>query len=291
MAHADHLTILKQGVRVWNRWRQESPDEIPDLRTVICSKMDLRGIDFRGADLRGCALNSADLSYADLRAADLRGAILTQTRLIHAHLERAELGGARVGQTLFVGLELCGVGGLDALQHESPSFVDTHTLLRAGARLPETFLRGCGIPPALLDAGAAALPTTLVCADAADAACATRLTERLRAAQLPVWSSMPSARGIPLAEQVAQASRVYDRIVALLSPASAAQPWRLPDLRARLVLLRLVDAEGLRLWRWTDPHSGVDLAEDLPPQALIDATQWRTPAAFEAICAQVLRRL
>lgn len=291
MAHADHLTILKQGVRAWNRWRQECPDETPDLRAVICSKMDLRGVDFCGVDLRGSALNSADLSAADLRGADLRGAILTHARLIHARLDQADLSGARVGQTLFVGLELRGVHGLDTLHHESPSFVDTHTLLRAGPRLPGVFLRGCGISLALLDAGAAALPTTLVCADSADVDCTARLIERLRAAHLPVWSSLPSARGIPLVEQVAQASGVYDRIVALLSPASVAQPWRMPDLRARLVLLRLVDREGLRAWRWTDPHTGADLAASLVPDALIDATCWQTPGAFEAICAQVLRRL
>lgn len=292
MAHAEYLTILKQGVRAWNRWRQDHPDELPDLRAVICSKMDLRGVDFRDADLRGSALNSADLSYADLRGADLRGAILLHTRLIHARLEDADFSNARVGQTLFVGLDLNRVAGLDLLHHESPSFLDTHTLLRGGARLPEAFLRGCGVPPHLLASGGAALPNTVVCADAVDVECAEQLTQRLRAAQVPVWSNLSPQRGsTPLAEQIAQASGIYDRIVALVSPASVRQVWQMPDLRSRLVLLRLVDGEALHAWRWIDPGSGEDLAAGLGAEALIDATLWRTPAAFESICAQVLRRL
>ena len=292
MAHAEYLTILKQGVRAWNRWRQDNSEALPDLRAVIYSKMDLRGIDLRGADLRGSALNSADLSYADLRGADLRGAILLHTRLIHTRLEQADLSGARAGQTLFVGLDLNQVVGLDRLYHESPSFLDTHTLLRGRGHLPEAFLRGCGVPPALLSSGAAVPPATVVCADPADTDCAERLMQRLRAAQVPVWSNMPPLRGSTcLAEQIAQASDTYDRIVAVLSPTSAQESWRLPDLRSRLVLLRLVDGEGMRTWRWVDPETGEDLAANLGPGALIDATQWRSPAAFEAICAQVLRRL
>ena len=31
MANEQHLGILKQGVDVWNRWREENPAIIPDL--------------------------------------------------------------------------------------------------------------------------------------------------------------------------------------------------------------------------------------------------------------------
>ena len=42
MANSEHLAILRQGVMVWNQWRKNNPEIIPDLR----------GVDLRGADLR-----------------------------------------------------------------------------------------------------------------------------------------------------------------------------------------------------------------------------------------------
>ena len=32
MANPEHLEILKQGVDVWNRWREENPEVKPDLK-------------------------------------------------------------------------------------------------------------------------------------------------------------------------------------------------------------------------------------------------------------------
>lgn len=39
MANQEHLDIVKQGVEVWNQWREENPDVRPDLsdaRTARC---------------------------------------------------------------------------------------------------------------------------------------------------------------------------------------------------------------------------------------------------------------
>ena len=31
MANEEHVALLKQGVEVWNKWREENPDIKPDL--------------------------------------------------------------------------------------------------------------------------------------------------------------------------------------------------------------------------------------------------------------------
>jgi hypothetical protein len=41
MANQEQLAILKQGVEVWNKWREENPEV----------KIDLRGVNLSGADL------------------------------------------------------------------------------------------------------------------------------------------------------------------------------------------------------------------------------------------------
>ena len=54
MANPEHVEILKRGVEVWNKWREENPDVKPDL-----SYADLRGANLDNADLSGVSLSEA----------------------------------------------------------------------------------------------------------------------------------------------------------------------------------------------------------------------------------------
>jgi uncharacterized protein YjbI with pentapeptide repeats len=76
MAHSEHLAKLKEGVQVWNNWRREYQDIIPDLSESHLVGAKLREIDFREANLRGADLRGADLSGANLYETDLRDANL-----------------------------------------------------------------------------------------------------------------------------------------------------------------------------------------------------------------------
>jgi hypothetical protein len=42
VANAEHLNVLRQGVKAWNQWRKEHPETRPDLR-----KADLVGASLR----------------------------------------------------------------------------------------------------------------------------------------------------------------------------------------------------------------------------------------------------
>jgi uncharacterized protein YjbI with pentapeptide repeats len=83
MANPEHLAILKQGVEVWNKWREENPG----------TKIDLRKTNFSETDLRWADLREAKISRADFRSADLRGARLNWTILIKAKFSNANLSG------------------------------------------------------------------------------------------------------------------------------------------------------------------------------------------------------
>jgi len=100
MANEDHLNILKQGVEVWNKWREENPDIKPklikaELFDINLSKADLSGADFSGAELGGAVLSEANLhgaklSWAYLTLADLSGANLRYVDLVGANLSRSD---------------------------------------------------------------------------------------------------------------------------------------------------------------------------------------------------------
>lgn len=91
MANDEHLEKLFQGVKVWNTWRSENLEILPDLSKADLRWEDLEGADLSKADLSGANLNGADLSEADLSWANLEGADLIQTNLHGADLIGADL--------------------------------------------------------------------------------------------------------------------------------------------------------------------------------------------------------
>jgi len=109
MANPEHLAILKQGVKIWNRWRQKHPAIEPrldgadlfgsdlvgaNLVNVSLAAADLRGVHLHLASLVRADLHDADLTMADMRQANLTEANLHCSRLIAASLVEANLGRA-----------------------------------------------------------------------------------------------------------------------------------------------------------------------------------------------------
>jgi TIR domain/Pentapeptide repeats (8 copies) len=87
MADNEHLIVLKQGVKAWNRWRKEAAEVIPDLSGANFFRFDLRF-----ADLSAANLSYTNLSYADLSNANLYGANLEYANLRGTNFNWTNLG-------------------------------------------------------------------------------------------------------------------------------------------------------------------------------------------------------
>ena len=74
---------------------------------------------------------TSNLSSADLRSTFLR---------------RANLSGAKLFLNEFAGIDLSEAIGLDLVIHNGPSQISIDTIYRSEGRIPEVFLRGCGVP-------------------------------------------------------------------------------------------------------------------------------------------------
>lgn len=101
VANEEQLAILKQGVEVWNKWREDNPDAKIDLRDADLSGADLKYANLNNALLCEVNLRGADLAYVDLAAthlgnADLSGASLDWANLQWSILESANLTEARL---------------------------------------------------------------------------------------------------------------------------------------------------------------------------------------------------
>jgi len=188
MADQSQLSLLKQGVKVWNEWRCEHPLDRADLKRV-----NLRGTNLRGANLShtnlmeanlsqtdlkkanlfeanmimanlsearlieanlsearliGANLREANLSGADLRAANLNGSDLRRANLGDALLDGAKFERAIVGFTIFGSVNLSACSGLGLVEHVWPSTLGVDSIIRSKGRIPEIFLRGVGLPDA-----------------------------------------------------------------------------------------------------------------------------------------------
>lgn len=141
MANREHLVILRHGVDIWNRWRQEAPDIEPDFCGADLHNADLRQANLRHADFgwgrgnigdallssvggrqvsaalrgtnkranpRGADLSGADLEMACLRGATLSGADLCEANLCRTDLAGADLSWAECHGTNFSGADLRG---------------------------------------------------------------------------------------------------------------------------------------------------------------------------------------
>ncbi len=107
--------MLRRGPRVWNAWRAEHPDTVPNLGGITLSAAErqmgpINGgpINLAGARLRHASLRFATLSGADLSGADLSDTDLSEARLNGANLSGADLTEALLDQADFAGACLAG---------------------------------------------------------------------------------------------------------------------------------------------------------------------------------------
>jgi uncharacterized protein YjbI with pentapeptide repeats len=100
VASDEHLTRLREGAAVWNKWREGNPDITPNLNDAFLSGANLSGTNLSHADLEGASLHGANLGYAYLLEANVHGANLRYAYLIGANLHGANLGGAKFSRTI-----------------------------------------------------------------------------------------------------------------------------------------------------------------------------------------------
>jgi hypothetical protein len=91
MANPEQVAILKQGVEVWNRWREENPGVKPDLQHANFFEANLRGANLSNVDLYAAILWHANLTEANLHGAHLFGTELYDTTLQGATITFANL--------------------------------------------------------------------------------------------------------------------------------------------------------------------------------------------------------
>jgi hypothetical protein len=344
MKRGEALNLLKGGaggVAEWNR-RRKSGEEIPNLSGVNLRmrypiEANLSGVNLSEANLVGADLSftklinanlcKADLSEANLIGSDLSEALLRQANFSNARLSGANLSGADLSRaficdakltganfraaccwnTRFADVDLSEVRGLDSVEHAGPSTIGTDTLSRSKGQIPETFLRGCGVPIALITS----LPSLInaiepiqfcsyfIRVGSKDEDFARRLHARMRKENLQAWCAPERINGgRDILEEIDRSNSVHDKLLLVLSKHSMQSAWIETELRAALrreqrdsrqtvVLIRLSDMETGGNWRCADR----DIEMEVRKHHILDFSKWKDNDAFETSFALLLNVL
>ena len=116
------------------------------LTRATLSSANLRRADLRDSDLTHAKLARADMGWANINCAALREADLRGTSLNSANLDGTDFTGAWTTGTQFDSVDLSTVKGLEEIIHRGPSTVGIDTIYKSRGKIPEVFLRGCGVP-------------------------------------------------------------------------------------------------------------------------------------------------
>jgi hypothetical protein len=275
-----------------------SPAGLPDA--------NLMWADLSGANLNGAVLCRADLTWANLRTTDLSNAGLTGAQLRGADLTRANLSCADLtdawcGATAFVDVDLSTTNGLKTMLHMGPSSVGVDTLYKSEGKIPEVFLRGCGLSDweiestKLYDPSLSGAETTdiayrvvhlrnsqpfqyhscFISYSTLDQEFAERLHADLQAKGVRCWFAPHDIQGgRKIHEQIDEAIRLHDRPLLILSEHSMSSEWVKTEIaKARkretkegkriLFPVRTVPFEVLRDWECFDGDTGKDSAREV----------------------------
>jgi hypothetical protein len=261
--------LKEEGVTAWNEWRKKNPGIRPMLRGANLDGLKLPGVNFRGADLYGANLRGtylpdadlseatlylaslrnalvrrADLSGADLSAANLRAAHLLSANLSSANLGWVDLSGANLaevdfrdcimGATQLGNVDLSSSKGLETVTHHGPSTIGIDTIYRSGGNIPESFLRGAGVPEPFIvqmKALVAAMSpiefySCFISHSSKDQEFAERLRADLISKGVRCWFAPEDLKiGDRLRPAFDEAIRVHNKLMVLLSENSVKSPW------------------------------------------------------------------
>jgi len=244
MANPEHVAILRQGVEVWNKWREEHRPKLPYLLYANRDKGIRVESNFNKVDLSEADFFKADLSEADLVGANLRHAVLFGANLSRANLIGADLSNVglheatfsdtSIGYTSFEDVDLSRVKGLDTIQYRFPSSIGIDTIINSHGKIPEIFLRKAGIPqsiieqiPALIDSlNPIDYYTCFISYSSKDQGFADRLYSDLQSEGVRCWFAPHDMRiGDKIRPRIDESIRLYDKLLLVLSEYSVASQW------------------------------------------------------------------
>jgi hypothetical protein len=198
----------------------------------LSNKTNLYIAKLNKASLRGSHFEGAYLEGANLEEANLTSAFLISSIFERTNFRKAVLYAAKVANTVFANVDLSETIGLDAIEHRGPSTIGVDTLLRSGGKIPEVFLRGCGLPEQLITyfpsfiGQAIQYFSCFISYSSKDQAFAKRLYSDLQSKGVRCWFAPEDMKiGDRMRVRIDESIRVHEKLLLILSTNSVESDW------------------------------------------------------------------
>jgi hypothetical protein len=217
--------------------------------------------------------------------------------------------GVIVGDTAFGGVDLSTVRGLDLARHARPSIIGIDVIFLSQGTIPESFLRGCGVPDEFITymrslvANPIEFYSCFISYSTKDQAFADRLYADLQNKGVRCWFAPHDIQGgRKIHEQIDEAIRLHDKLLLILSPSSMKSEWvqaeiakarkrEMRDLRRVLFPIRLAPFETLRDWECFDADTGKDSAREIREYFIPDFSNWKNHDSYQEAFQTLIRDL
>ncbi len=312
-----------------------------DLSDLVLDRIDFRRLDLREVNFSGAWLNASNFMRADLRGTNFSGAILKMAYMRGSYLSGANLieadlfgvdfslvdligtdfGKAKLAHVTFGNVDLRDSLGLETVEHNGPSYLDTHSIVRSQGQIPEIFLRGCGLSDMqiamvrLHDPGLTAEQVTEITYNihgfhigkviqyhscfisycSHDEVFAQRLHTDLQQKGVRCWFAphdMPI--GARIRSTIDESIRVHDKLLLVLSEHSVNSQW--VEQEVETALARERDQDELVLFPVRLDNTAMNMSSGWP--ALIkntrhigDFSRWNDRGAYQQALEHLLRDL
>jgi hypothetical protein len=305
-----------------------------NLTATEFPRANLAGANLRGSDLTGASLSGATLVEANLRRANLRDANLRRVDLLAGDLRRADLGradlfeadlrraifsstnlngthltGARAGDTNFADIDLGAARNLETIKHSGPSTIGIDTIYKSRGKIPEAFLRGCGVPDEFIAYIGSMVGRPIeffscfISYSNKDQEFAERLHADLQAKGVRCWFAPEEMKGgRKLHEQIDEAIRLHDKLLLILSEHSMSSNWvktEIANARERekregkqlLFPITLVPFEAIKQWKLFDADIGMDSAREIREYFIPDFSKWKEHDSYQTAFQRLVKDL
>lgn len=214
-----------------------------DLTSAHLTEADLRGANLSDANLTYAVLSYGYLGHANLSGANLSGAKLYNANLSHADLRKTNLHKASTFETIFTNIDLSETVGLESVYHLGPSDIGINTMYQSKGRIPEAFLRGCGVLESLIvqmpSLVAAVQPiqfySCFISYSSKDEELAQRLYADLQSKGVRCWFAPEDLKiGERFRRRIDEVIRVHDKLLLILSENSVASSWVEKEVEAAI---------------------------------------------------------
>jgi TIR domain/Pentapeptide repeats (8 copies) len=249
---------------------------------------------------RAQKLTWANLSHADLDETDQTGAGLGYVNFNRANFSRTNFTGVLLSITNFAAVDLRGAKGLETVEHRGPSTIGIDTIYKSCGKIPDAFLRGCGVPDEFISYIGSMVGRPIeyyscfISYSTHDQEFAERLHADLQAKGVRCWFAPHDIQsGKKIYEQIDEAIRLHDRLLLILSGHSMSSEWVQTEIaKARkretkegkrvLFPVRLVGFERLRDWECFDGDTGKDSAREIREYFIPDFSNWKEHDSYQA---------